>query len=171
MEIIFCEGKSLISKAIMLFSSKRGCEKVSHVAIRYSEPEHEWMVEASCFGVEPDWWQYFIKRYDTIYRYRYKPEGGDAALDKLIDKYGHKPYDYLEVLGFAIKIVFKKIGITIKNPLGSRNELICTELAQELLRETADVVLKGLDKESMTPIELHEWVKNSECFDKIVKSI
>jgi hypothetical protein len=164
MEIIFAEGRSFISKLIMWFTSKKGYPKISHVAIRYSPPEEEWLVEASFIGVVPEWWKFFKKRYKKLYRFKCTAKGCDEALDNLISQCGHSNYDFLELLGFAIKIICNKICYRIKNPLGSKRRYICTELVQNFCKE---LNLPMPTDESMSPADLYEFCCKNKYFEQL----
>lgn len=181
MEIIFCEGKSFLSRAIAWFTFRRGVPKMSHVAIRYSDPEATWCVEASKYGVMPDWYVFLKLRYKNIYRFKVNLDNADEALDWVISTTAHKKYDYLEIVGFMIKIFLGWAGIKINNPLGSADKYICSELVKEWLLHiqrlnSVSCPNKVLPFQPLsdfhradnpTPTEIYEIIAKSSYFQRI----
>lgn len=167
MEIVLVEGKLFLSKLIM---GSIGYN-VSHCAMRYSDPESRWIVHSSLGGVNPDWWDKFRERYASSFRFKAKFSCADEALDAVVAKIGHKDYDYLGLIGFGIVIWLKKAGFNIKkNPLGSGNSYMCTEVIVEFFRECnlrdPSLKFKEFDSELTDPGEMLDYLKSRiDAFD------
>jgi hypothetical protein len=123
MEIIFVEGSTFLSGIIKKFTNSR----YSHCAARYSSPDSQWIVHASIGGVQPDWWFSFSKRYLSMRRYLVLFSEGDQALDAVVKKIAHAPYDYGGLIGHGLSMV---LGLK-NNPFGNRKKYKCTELITE----------------------------------------
>jgi len=131
----------------------------SHSALRYGGVEEEWMVHAFISGVVPEWSSYFFAHYPKTKRFkviRFEKEA-EEALDAIVQKYRHRAYDYGSLVGAALVMLLGRVGIHIKNPLGSRRAFMCTELVGEWLNEFSSlsgVRIPVLDSATVTPLTL-----------------
>jgi len=160
MQIVMVEGTKFLSKVIMSFINHR----VSHCAMRYSNPEDRWIVHSSIGGVRPDWWDLFQVKYKNGYFFTAKFSCADQALDNVVQKIGHKDYDYWGLVGFGLILALRKIGIKIdKNPLGSGGAYLCTEAIVEFFKECnrlqPELSIREFDSELTDPGELLEYLK------------
>ena len=168
MEIVFGRGKKILSYVIAYFEGF----PVSHCALRYSEDEGRWLVQAVESGVTPDWWQYWIQRYTNILRFKAKFDCADQALDNTVNQIGDTSYNFLALLGFAIKKILATIGIQIKNPLGLKNTYMCSEAVCIFLVECNKLnpALKFIefDSNDTDPIILINYFRSlPELFEEI----
>lgn len=150
MEVIAAEGRTLASKLIKWATGK----PYTHVAIRYTNEESDWMVHSTIGGVQPEWWFYFRKKYDGIRRFLIPLDVAPAAADNVVEKLAYKSYDYGGIVGHGLAIA---LGLK-RNPFGSRRRFVCTELIVELHRECnrldGSLDLREFDPEMLTPGEL-----------------
>jgi hypothetical protein len=169
MEIVLVEGKMFLAKLIMSSIGYR----VSHCAMRYSDPEARWIVHSSLGGVNPDWWDKFKEKYANTIRFKAKFACADEALDAVVAKIGHKKYDYFGLIGFGLVILLGRLGIKIKkNPLGSGNSYMCTEVIVEFFyecnRRDPSLQFKEFDSELTDPGELLDYLKSrTDAFDSM----
>lgn len=159
MRVVLCQGKMIFAKLIMRVIEY----PVSHAALRYSSPDEEWIVHSSVGGIQPDWWFWFEKRYSAFWTFRAKFACADQALDQVVKRLGDHHYDYLSLVGFALVILLRKVGISIRNPLGSKNAFMCTELVSEWMRECnkldETLKLKEFDSELLDPQMLMDYLR------------
>jgi hypothetical protein len=153
MEVVLAQGTAPLSRLIM-WATKGS---YSHTALRYGGVEDEWMVHAFIYGVVPEWSSYFFAHYPKTKRFkviRFEKKA-EEALDAIVQKYRHRAYDYGSLVGAALVMLLGRVGIHIKNPLGSRRAFMCTELVGEWLNEfiaRSGACLPTLDSSSLTPV-------------------
>lgn len=132
MFIVFGKGQGLISKAIRFFTRYT----YTHAALRYSGAESEWVVHSTFGGVQPAWWSDLTHTYPELKAYRCTFEVADKAIDVMVERFARKGYGYTELLGAGIAIALNnlfKIKLK-KNPFGSSDTYMCTELIAEFLK-------------------------------------
>ncbi|MFC9727554.1 MULTISPECIES: YiiX/YebB-like N1pC/P60 family cysteine hydrolase [Bacillus cereus group] len=152
-DIVFLQGKSLISKAVRFFDKGT----FSHVAIAMSEThilEADFDTRVSIVPLDK-------KQYNII-------EVIDLGLNqeersRVVDmgtKVIGKKYDYMQIIWY---ILDKLLGLKGKNRLNNPNNYICSELVFVVLEEAGileELTLKsgsrGID---MTPNQLYDFIK------------
>ena len=146
----------------------------SHVAIRFSGEESNWMVEAASKGVYPGWWHYFNKKNTIIDRFEIV--GIDEVLlekvvDEALDEMVGEKYDILGLIGFAIAIAVKAVtGKVIKNIFGSKKMMFCSEfilrVSNKIKKELGIQIFEG-DPELTSPGEEWEQAKNNQYLKRL----
>jgi len=155
MEVVLAQGTAPLSRLIMWLTGG----SFSHSALRYGGVEEEWMVHAFISGVVPEWSSYFFAHYPKTKRFKvikYEKEA-ETALDVIVQKYRHRAYDYGAIIGAGLVLMLGRVGIRIRNPLGSRKAFMCTELVVEWLNEFSSlsgVRIPVLDSSTVTPLTL-----------------
>lgn len=155
MEVVLAQGTAPLSKLIMWLTGG----SFSHSALRYGGVEEEWMVHAFISGVVPEWSSYFFAHYPKTKRFKvikYEKEA-ETALDVIVQKYRHRAYDYGAIIGAGLVLMLGRVGIRIRNPLGSRKAFMCTELVVEWLNEFSSlsgVRIPVMDSGTVTPLTL-----------------
>jgi len=169
MEIITVGGKGLLPWLI----KKLTRSDKSHVALRYSPPEDNWMIHSAIGGVQPEWWEFFKKKYTSISRFRCNFECADKAADKLVTKIGDDDYDYLGLFGYAWYLFQTKILRINRmgNPWGSRDRHWCTDVIVdffEICNELDPTLgLKKFENEMTTPEEIEQYLLSCPHFTLI----
>ena len=169
MEVILARGSAPLSKLIMWATGG----KFSHTALRYGGAESEWLVHAFIYGVVPEWWSYFFRKYKSLKRFKVIKFESEAekALDLIVNRYRHRSYDYGALVGYALALILAKVGIKIRPPFGNRNAFMCTELIQEWLCEfskQSGVVLPSILNEIQTPATIESLL---ESLPEIFKTV
>lgn len=166
MEVVLAQGTAPLSRLIM-WATKGS---YSHTALRYGGVEDEWMVHAFIHGVVPEWSSYFFDHYPKTKRFKvikFEKEA-EEALDAIVQKHRHRKYDYGSLVGAALVMLLGKVGIRIKNPLGSRQAFMCTELIAEWMNEFIErsgACLPLLDAGTITPAQIDALLSlNPETF-------
>ena len=132
MLVIAAEGNNFASKVIEWVSGY----KKSHVALKYSGYREHWLIHSKTGGVQPQWWNRFQEHYLNFFKWKTNIDVAEQAADNIITEIGTKDYDHLSLYGFGIYLFLKKIGIKLsKNPFGSPNKFMCTEVIVEWIRE------------------------------------
>jgi hypothetical protein len=178
MYILFTTSKkfNFLSNAVRWFIKDKNIklkDVPSHVAIRFGEPEQNWMIQSHAAGVEPEWWNNFKKRNIIIGAFKIiglSTEDSNELTEKLISSTIDKGYDYLAIVGFMWGQIKRKItGQEQKiNKLGSNKRFFCVELAFRLLKlyeqKTGYSVLGDLNSESTHPLKLLKLLKTLPQF-------
>ena len=110
----------------------------------------------------------FEQRYCNDYVELYAPLVNYNKVNSAVDKvlpYIEKRYGYLQILGFALVSLLKKIGIKIKNPIGTG--IICSELVLLYLRELELAEFKKLNRDTIAPDDLLQIIQKSKNFKKV----
>jgi hypothetical protein len=171
MQIIIVEGSTTLSRIIKWLIRSA----FTHCGLRYSGIESNWMVHAFIGGIQPDWWFAFSAKYKSILRYEVLFPEGDQALDNIIGRLAHAPYDYAGLIGHGISIIFR----TKRNYFGSSKRYKCTELLTEWQNECSksnkNLQLKTYniyDTEMMAPHELVAYYESRpDLFRRIDDSL
>lgn len=164
MEVLFAEGKGFVPSII----SKLTKSSVTHTALRYSRPEHQWLVHSSIGGVQPDWWSCFSGRYKKIHRFQTLfGDVADAALDAIVHRIAHAPYDYAGLLGQGAGIIFGT-----KNPFRDGSKYRCTEVLiawhSQLMALAPSLKLLNMDPENVTPGDIIAYYRyRADLFKEI----
>lgn len=155
MEVVLAQGTAPLSRLIM-WATKGS---YSHTALRYGGVEDEWMVHAFIYGVVPEWSSYFFAHYPKTKRFKvikFEKEA-EEALDAIVQRHRHRAYDYGSLVGAALVMFLGKLGIRIRNPLGSRKAFMCTELVVEWMNEfsrLSGACMPVMDSGTVTPLTL-----------------
>jgi len=165
MQLVFSSHKgSILSKLIMWFTNS----DVSHVSIRFSKLEENWMVEAARKGVQPGWWNYFITKNDVKYVYDIVDLNEsilEQIVDECLDKMVGKSYDIFGILGFLIALGLRKLGFkNVKNIFGSKKLFFCSELIMRIaakIDEEMKVIIFTGDPELTSPADLLQQCVNN----------
>ena len=169
MEIILTKGESGLSNSIAWSIQY----PLSHVALRYAGIESDWMVHSTMGGVQPEWWLFFERRYKKIYRFKLNFRHSEVAIDRVVEKIGHKKYDYKSIVGFALVLLLRRAGIYLKkNPLGDNKSYMCTEVVVEFLNECNKLDpsfdFKKFDSELTDPKMILDYLrKRSDVFKEV----
>ena len=145
----------------------------SHTALRYAPTEERWLVHATIGGVQPDWWEFFSKKYLKIKKYRAKFDVGDRALDEMLPDMAHHGYAYLSIIGFFIVIQLRRIGINLKkNPFGDQDKFVCTDVIVKWLNKVQELDPKikfneNFSEDLTDPKEIDLFLEKSEWFELI----
>jgi len=149
MRVLFAEGKGPIPSIIQAVTDSR----ISHVALQYSVPDSHWLVHSTVGGIQPDWMFYFVRKYRSVLAFDALFTGADDALDKVVERLAHKPFDYLGMLGQGISIIFGT-----GNPFRNKARYRCTELLiewhREVMKTSPHLAIADFDPEMTTPGEL-----------------
>jgi hypothetical protein len=179
MQIILTADNKFLGQLIRFFTRiswvKSG--RVSHAALRYGRDEANWMVESNGSGFVPNWWPYFTKK-RTIYA-QYEVLGIDEDLlekivDEKIDEWIHKRYDYGNLFGFAIVILWYKItGKKKKNIFSWPGHFACAEVTykifDEVKKRTGIDYLGNYDSDTIFPENiLKECESKPTLFKKVI---
>lgn len=167
-DIFFSASNSWISKAIRWFTKSN----VSHTGIIINNQKRKLVLEAATRQVHITTYdKHYKKGYIEIYRPKIDEKMVDKAIDCVISKHLEKPYGYLQLLGFAIVCLLKRIGIKIKNPLKMHS--ICSEVSRDYgaflpLSEKAKQEFAKLDPDTTSPDDLRNVIKNlPESFERV----
>ena len=163
MELIIAEGKGFSSKLIQPLTKSRW----THFALRYGGNESDWMIHSTIGGVQPEWWQHFNNKYISHARFKCNFACANKAADKIVSKWGHKPYDYWSFVGFGAYLVMQKLGIKNPfNPLGRQDQLMCSEVAAVFFRECnaldPSLKLPVWDSEIVSPADVFAYVSGDK---------
>jgi uncharacterized protein YycO len=152
--ILFVQGKGILGNLIRLVDKGT----YSHCAIVVSDKHViESDYDTSVAVVRFDSSEYrIIDEIDLGLTHEQRKAVHDKALE-----YVGKKYDYVQLIWYVIRKIFKLKG---KNPLNNPNNIICSELIFLVLSETG--ILKDLGIEDtfkygndLTPNELYDLVK------------
>lgn len=156
MKLIWVSGTLPLSKAIMWLLN----EPVSHFAIVFDE---KIVFHSDLLGVKISWYATFLKTHTVVYEIDHT----DAALDlqeatyqSIISQYDGKNYDYGAFFYFAWRGLLKKLfnkPIPTKDPWGSKNGFLCTEMVQTLPDSIVPTDIKADDLSITSPYQL--WLK------------
>lgn len=159
------DRRSWLSRIIRWFTESRW----SHVFIVAGEDpvtgETE-ILEASTWGIQ----KAPLKKYlddDYVklrfYVVRADPEKQRAALAACQDLVG-RSYGYAQILGFALILPFRKLGLRFKNPISAGR--VCSELVLRYLQLLdVDPAFAALDRDSTTPQDLFAIIDASPRFE------
>lgn len=153
-DIIFVQGKGIISKIIRMFD--RG--KFSHVAIAVSESK---IIEADVdtkVAIRPlsmDKYR-LVEIVDLELTFKQREEVIRSALRMIGTK-----YDYIQLLWYALRKIF---GFKGRNRLNNPRYVICSEMVFRVLNEAGILEDLGIDESyedgiDLTPNELYDLVK------------
>lgn len=167
MQVVIVEGTATLSKII----KKLTRSSFTHCALRYSGIESNWMVHAFVGGIQPNWWFAFAAKYAQIVRFEALFPEGDQALDNVVARLAHAPYDYGGLLGSGFSIIFG----TKRNYFGSPKKYKCTELLTEWQNECQKLnanlhlkLFKANEAEEITPQDLLEYyTSRTDLFQRI----
>lgn len=169
MKVIFSYHKgSILSKMICWMTNSN----VSHASIRFDGDEDNWMVEAAARGVQPGWWNYFIKNNEVVHVFESNVGITEEELEKIVDEclddMVGKKYDIFGIIGFAIAIGLKKLGVKeVKNIFGSKKLYFCSELVMKIFQKVSEkigrTILEG-DPELTSPYDLYVKCQSSIYF-------
>lgn len=173
MECIVVQGTGATSKLVNFMTKSWA----SHVAMRYSGVESEWMVHSTVGGVQPEWWVFFKQKYQKMARYECLFEVADKALDTLVQEIGHKRYDYKAFVGFGVWVLLnKRLGIKsfTKNPFGEMKAFMCTEALVRFFKICnkldPQLLLKEFDSELTSPGDLDSYMASSPNLFRLLPS-
>lgn len=170
MEIVSVEGHGIFAWLIKKVTKSNK----THVALRYSGEESNWIVHASIRGVQPEWWYFFKDRYKNISRFRCDFDCADSAIDLVVKRIGHKEYDIPGVFGYGIYMLQNKLGLKRKtNPLGSANRHWCTDVIIAFFKACNELDptlgLKEFKDELTTPKQIEEYIMGHPKFSYITE--
>lgn len=145
--------------------------KVSHVSLRFGGEDRNWMAEATAKGVQPGWWNTFLKHNKVVYVFEYQSSNEQVlnqVVDECMDDMIGKHYDFLALIGFALHILFQSLGFkSRRNLLGSAKSYVCSEFIMRVFGRVTDhlgtLVLDG-DPELTTPEDLYQKCKANPAF-------
>jgi len=157
MDIVFSKYNSILSKLIR-FGTKSDS---SHAAIRFGGDEANWMVHSTAHGVQPGWWNYFIRKAIVTHIFRINGIDENAlevAVDKCLDEVIGKSYDFKALIGLFITTIIRLVtGKEIKNFMGSSKTYFCSEfvlkVSKVIEKETGFKIYDG-EFEETTPEDL-----------------
>lgn len=153
-DIVFMQGKSIVSKTIRLFD--RG--QYSHVAIAVTS---EKVIEADVYK-RVSISQIKISKYSKIECVSLDMSYGQRInIAHKAQEYLGVKYDYKQLLWYGLRKIFRLKG---KNRLNNPNNLICSELVFIVLNELGILEDLGIREsvkygEDLTPNELYDLVK------------
>ena len=164
MQIVFTKEHTLLSFLVRYFTKRSWVKsaRVSHVALRYGASEANWMVEASTRGFWPNWWNKFKKTCTVCYQFEVvgcDPAILEKLLDEFIDDRIGEPYNYSGIAGMLLVVMWYWLtGKKVKNPLGMKGSLTCSETAyryfDKVFKVTGIRYFKEQDAETTFPEEL-----------------
>jgi hypothetical protein len=177
MQLVFAKEHNIIGLLIKWFTkiSWVGQCRTIHVIIRYGREESMWLLEANEKGFHPNWWHYFIKKEKIIAQYKIIGIDEDLLekiIDSQIDKFVYKGYDFGNLFGFIIAILWYKItGKKVKNFFSQRNKFSCSEITyrifNEVKKQTGIDFLGIHDPELVFPEELLRECENKPNLFKL----
>jgi hypothetical protein len=180
MQILFSADPNFIGKAIRWFTkiSWVGQGRVSHAALRYGREEANWMIESNERGVVPNWFPYFSKKRKNVKQFEVLGLDEDILekiVDEKIDGWMHKSYDYGNLIGFALIIMWYKItGKKEKNIFSWPGTFACSELIYRIFDEVKNrtgIDYMGVhDPETVFPEELLQECEKKPDLFKLVTS-
>ena len=141
-DIILISGINIISRLMRWFTKS----KYSHV-VMYIGDGH--IIESSAGGVQRDLLSKYNKSKKIVIRPIYQGEESTFILWVLEGMIGHR-YDYGFIFGYPIALLADKLGIHIKNPLGSDYSYVCSEMVARALTIVSprfDVRKLAIDKD------------------------
>jgi len=178
MQIVLTADPNLIGRLIRWFTkiSWVGKGRVSHVALRYGREESNWMIEANERGFVPNWWTYFVKK-RHVYA-KFEVLGIDESLlekivDEQIDVLINRPYDYGNLIGFALTILWYKLtGKRTKNFLAFPRLFACSEIVYRIFTEVKNQTgidyLGDYDPEQIFPEQILQECENKPGLFRLV---
>jgi hypothetical protein len=89
----------------------------------------------------------------------------DRALYRTERVFLGKQYGYLQLVGFALVIALRKIGIRIKNPL--KLGAICSEVDWYYCKQIKPEFFGRFDRDTVSPRDLREFVLHSGEFELV----
>jgi hypothetical protein len=139
MQIVFTADPRFIGKAIRFFTriSWRKSGRVSHVALRYGGPESRWMVESAEHGFAPNFWHLFKtkRKIYKVFEIQVDEKVINDSIEDMIETMIGRGYDYGNLVGFALVILWYKItGKKVKNFLGASNLFGCSEAVYRIFK-------------------------------------
>ena len=160
MNILFCNGTSILSKAICWLSG----ESVDHVALEF--PDLGIVVHSNLLGVNIQWTSYFLETHTIVYELqdgRQDPTADKELLDHLMNKYEGDMYDYGAFVFLGITLAIRKflhIPLPHVNLWRWSGTFLCTEWVE--------LVIGDSTAPALTPYGLYEklyatgkWLNNS----------
>jgi hypothetical protein len=180
MQVIFTADNKIIGYIIRWFTKISWIKqcRVSHAALRYGRDEANWMVESNERGFVPNWFPYFVKKSNNIKQFEVIGIDEDLLekiVDEQIDKWIYKSYDYGNLLGFMLIIIWYKItGKKIKNFFSWPKFFICSEVIyrifEEVKKQTGIDYMGIHDAETIFPEELLQECENKPELFKLIIS-
>jgi hypothetical protein len=178
MQLIFSADPKLVGKLIRWFTkiSWVGQGRVSHSALRYGGKEANWMIESAEYGFVPNWFPFFERKRKIFAKYEILGIDEavlEAIVDQQVDKMIHEKYDYGNLIGFALIIIWYKLtGKKTKNIFSWPKSLACTEVIYkifaEVKKQTGIEFLSDIDPETAFPEQaLQDCEKRPELFRKV----
>ena len=184
MQVIFSTGKKwgFVSWGIRWFTKEWGVpfrDIPSHVALRFSKPEDNWMVESHAAGVQPTWWPYFSKKNHIVAAFELtgiEEKVLEDTIEEFMAKALYKKYDFLAILGFIyIQLRLKLFGERkTRNPLGHPNRFFCVEImiyfAELLKTKSGQDIFDGeeVDREATHPLRLMQVLEKIPMAKKVI---
>ena len=181
MRVLFSADPNFVGRTIRYFTKiswvKQG--RVSHAALRYGRDESNWMIESAEKGFLPNWFPYFEKKRKNIKQFEVLGIDEDLLekiVDAQVDKMIHERYDYGNLLGMALIIIWYKItGKIVKNIFAWPGHLACSEVIykifDEVKKQTGIDYMGVHDAETVFPEELlQECEKKPELFRLVIES-
>lgn len=179
--ILFSKKETFVAEQIMEWTGS----DISHSAVEWFDDLSSHVMESNARGVNIQTAQRWggeedgnilVRSYEIV-----MVDEGDLAQawDDVFDKYGNRPYGYLQLFGDASMIwVDAKLGRRfarrwawfIKRFLGYRRTVVCSELVWYFLMEIPELVpfFRHLDPERVEPDELEGVMK---CQPKYFKQV
>jgi len=178
MQIIFTADPKIIGKLIRWFTriSWVGKGRVSHAALRYGRDEANWMVESAENGFVPNWFPYFKQKRKIYAKFEVLGINEDVLekiVDQQIDKWIHSNYDYGNLYGFALIILWYRLtGKRVKNKFYWPKHFACAEVVYKIFdkvkKQTGIDYLGEHDPETVFPEELLQECENKPNLFKLV---
>jgi len=180
MQVMFSADPNIVGRLIRWFTkiSWVGKGRVSHAALRYGRTEANWMIESAEFGFVPNWFPYFQKSRKIFARYEILGIDEDlleSIVDKQVDEYIHSSYDYGNLIGFALIIIWYKItGKVSKNKFDLPKDFACAEIVckifNEVKKQTGIDYFGDRDPSTVFPEQLlEECEKRPELFKLVTE--
>lgn len=180
MRVIFSADPAIVGRLIRFFTQiswvKSG--RVSHSALRYGRDEANWMIESTEKGFVPNWFPYFERKRKNIRQFEVLGIDEDLLekiVDQQVDKWIHDRYDYGNLLGFALIIIWYKItGKIVKNIFAWPGHFACAEVVyrifDEVKKQTGIDYMGSHDAETVFPEELlQECEKKPTLFKQVIE--
>lgn len=154
-DIVFMQGKGIVSNAIRLFDKG----KFSHCAIAVSSNkivEAQYMTKVSIVTFDPSQYNYY-----EVVDLSLTKEQRNRVLTASLNLVGRR-YDYFQILWYVLKDILHLKG---DNRFNNPNNLICSELAYVVLEQTGvmhmlgeprDGTFRGID---LTPNQLYDLLR------------
>jgi len=178
MEIVFTRGNKISGMLVRYFSKGSWIKsaKFNHCAVKYSDEEGNWMVEAGIHGFAPNFWPRYEKKAVRHARFRILKTDEkilESVMEDIIQEYLFVAYDVTGFIGFGLTTIWYWLtGKQVTNIFGRKNSFVCSEIAYRYLRKIGEKTgieyVPEKDPECVWPDELYfELLNKPELFREI----